>query len=426
MYYRWPNGVIPYVIESTIATPAYITAAVEHWNTKLAGVITLVPRTTQTDYVRFIGGSGCSSSIGKVGAGQSIKLAAACTTGNVIHEIGHAVGLYHEQSREDRNTWVKINIANIAAGSTSNFSQPNSSADDLTYYAFNSIMHYNSTAFTANGLPTIETLPAGIPIGQRDGLDISDIAAVRKLYNKQTATVSVSSVPAGLTVTVDGVATITPASFNWPAGSVHTITAPTVAAAIAPSQHTFVRWSDGGALSHSIVVPTTGLAVAATYALQHKLTTTVATSATGTLAASPAPANLMYGSGSIVGLTATAASGYCFSAWTGLAAGTPSETTVAMNRSVAASAIFIPGAITPALSVVTVPATGGSFTIDTTATTGCGWMIRSSQPWLTVSKSYATSAAASFTYTAQANTTGLARTASITIGSKVVSVTQTP
>lgn len=34
----------------------------------------------------------------------------------VVHELLHAVGLYHEQSRFDRNSYVTVNYNNIAAG----------------------------------------------------------------------------------------------------------------------------------------------------------------------------------------------------------------------------------------------------------------------------------------------------------------------
>ena len=45
-------------------------------------------------------------------------------------------------------------------------------------------MHYGANAFSKNGLPTIETIPAGIPIGQRGGLSAGDIASVQWLYSQ--------------------------------------------------------------------------------------------------------------------------------------------------------------------------------------------------------------------------------------------------
>ena len=45
--------------------------------------------------------------MGRRGNRQDITLGAGCTVGNCIHEIGHAVGLWHEQSREDRDAFLR-------------------------------------------------------------------------------------------------------------------------------------------------------------------------------------------------------------------------------------------------------------------------------------------------------------------------------
>ncbi len=39
----------------------------------------------------------------------------------MTHEIGHALGFYHEQSRWDRDNFVQINYQYIQAGDQSNF-----------------------------------------------------------------------------------------------------------------------------------------------------------------------------------------------------------------------------------------------------------------------------------------------------------------
>ena len=63
----------------------------------------------------------CSSFVGRIGGKQEITVGNKkhrCKLGNIIHEIGHAVGFFHEQSRPDRDDFVKIVKENIKEGKT--------------------------------------------------------------------------------------------------------------------------------------------------------------------------------------------------------------------------------------------------------------------------------------------------------------------
>jgi astacin len=177
--YRWPDGIVPYVIDSSLPSQARVTNAIAHWEDNTP--IRFALRTGESDYVRFIPSTGCWSFVGRQTSKQDIGLAGGCGLGNTIHEIGHAVGLWHEQSREDRNNFVTVNYANIIPGREHNFDRQIADGDDVGEYDYGSLMHYGRTAFTKNGLDTI-TPPAGVTIGQRNGLSTGDIQAVMYMY----------------------------------------------------------------------------------------------------------------------------------------------------------------------------------------------------------------------------------------------------
>ncbi|MFF2372369.1 M12 family metallopeptidase [Agromyces sp. NPDC058110] len=181
--FRWPNGRVPYEIDPNLPNPSRVTNAIAHWQSKTP--LQIVPRAGEADFVRFVDGGGCSSSVGRRGGQQNIVLGSGCGVGNTIHELGHAIGLWHEQSREDRNSFVQIHFENIEAGKEPNFNQQINDGTDLGAYDFGSIMHYGPTAFSKNGQATIvaiAAIPPGVVMGQRDELSAGDVAGVKLMY----------------------------------------------------------------------------------------------------------------------------------------------------------------------------------------------------------------------------------------------------
>jgi hypothetical protein len=142
--------------------------------------------TGQKDWVTFVPDPMMLSAVGRRGGEQRIGVSPKGTVGHIIHEICHAIGMYHEHGREDRDEFVTIVTKHIRPGFGKEF-QKVTDGDDVGAYDYASIMHYGTTEFAISPLrPTIRVKPlpgGGIPaIGQRVKLSDGDIAAIESMY----------------------------------------------------------------------------------------------------------------------------------------------------------------------------------------------------------------------------------------------------
>jgi len=176
-------------------------------------------------------------------------------------------------------------------------------------------------------------------------------------YSQPAVQHVITSAPAGRSLTVDGAPCIAPCTFQWTAGTQHTIATTTPQAGGTGTQYLFANWSDGGAISHSITASSSSATYTANFTTQYYLTTAASPPAGGTIS----PASACYNSGAVVSVSATTNAGYQFSGFTGDLSGTTTPQNLTMNAPKSVTANFTGSTVQHVIT--SVPA-GRSLTVD--------------------------------------------------------------
>lgn len=176
----WPHATIYYDLASNLAPHQVrdIKGAIQHWVRFTP--LRFVQRSTG-DRVIFKRGTNhlCASEMGYKGGIQYISLTLGCEISDIIHEIGHTTGLWHEHSRCDRDDHVTIHYENIDTavyGNLARHSLKKHCADgkDIHTYDYNSIMHYPSHIFAKGGAAVIVPKDPRVKLDKRFSLSRGD------------------------------------------------------------------------------------------------------------------------------------------------------------------------------------------------------------------------------------------------------------
>jgi hypothetical protein len=187
----WPDGVVPYEFDANVtaawrtamltAMTDWETAATVNFRAKVAGDVNYVHIMTDATL-------GNTSYVGMIGGVQTITIYNWNYEFKMAHELAHALSYIHEQSRPDRDASVSVLLACVLPGKEHNFNI-NASADQYGPYDFDSVMHYDQTAFLQASPTCTRTIVVKPPneawqtlIGQRDHLSDMDKLTMSFLY----------------------------------------------------------------------------------------------------------------------------------------------------------------------------------------------------------------------------------------------------
>ena len=184
----WTKGILPFRIKTDNALKPFIIEAMEYIESKTN--VKFKKWEGEKDYVTFKDGSeNCYANLGRIGGEQFITLASGCRTYEIVHEIMHALGFFHEQNRSDRDEYIKILWENIQEENWLQFQIIENTFLELTKFPFDfdSVMLYSSKAFSIYkddySMVTIDGDPFSVDTYRENYLSPLDIEKVNYYYS---------------------------------------------------------------------------------------------------------------------------------------------------------------------------------------------------------------------------------------------------
>ena len=149
----WPNGIIPFDISKLSEDQAAkVREAMQLW-IDTGAKIQFIPRTTEPEYIYFTGKTDAGNNTTFNGYRKGMRLEVNITAfwwrqgpWMPAHELGHALGFFHEHQRWDRDRYVTIHYENIKQGREPDYDWvPKTNwIVNTPSYDYWSIMHYRT------------------------------------------------------------------------------------------------------------------------------------------------------------------------------------------------------------------------------------------------------------------------------------------
>ncbi|MFK7884173.1 MAG: M12 family metallopeptidase [Phycisphaerales bacterium] len=173
----WPDNVIPFAFSGNVTLSNQLAMLNAMGELTRVADVKFIERTDQSDYI-FIQDSDVNNSfVGRVGGEQIINIFNWNFEFIMVHELMHAIGVWHEQSANDRDTFVTVLEQNIRPGQEHNFAIQ-ADANVTPLYDYMSVMHYGQYTFSIDpgNLRTIVTTDPTQQdvIGQREFISSQD------------------------------------------------------------------------------------------------------------------------------------------------------------------------------------------------------------------------------------------------------------
>lgn len=190
----WPEGKVPYRIvpEMPKRIRERIDSAIMKWESQTP-LRFIAMDSSGASGVRYFaqfnyhGSKGCNAQVGMRDQGKEVNVTRVnigdrCSVGQIMHEIGHTIGLVHEHQRPGRDEVLVIHWDNIHDEKKQFFElKENALRDSID---LNSIMMYRSFSTFAidRARPVMTRLDGSTWNKQRDRLSAGDLWKIKKMY----------------------------------------------------------------------------------------------------------------------------------------------------------------------------------------------------------------------------------------------------